>query len=71
MKRRIIRHVRFLILLSLIALLALPAVGNACDRNPGQSSAGLSAMRSSLAVAHPAKLKTSKHAAAARIWYLR
>jgi hypothetical protein len=54
---------RFLVLLSLIALLALPAVGNACDGNPGQSTANLSAQRNSLAAAHPAKQKKPKHAA--------
>jgi len=43
---------RLLVVLSLLALLAFPVAGNACDRNPGSSAAELSITRSALAVAH-------------------
>jgi hypothetical protein len=62
---------RFLVLVSLVALLALPAVGNACNGRPRSGAAGLAAERSSLAVAHPSsaakpKPKPKKHAAKAK-----
>jgi hypothetical protein len=63
---------RFLVLLSLVALLVFPAAGMACDRdpgNPGNTAAGLSITRSALAVVHigaKPKPKPKHHAAKAK-----
>lgn len=63
-----IRHVRFLVLLSLVALLAFPVAGTACDRNPGNTAAELSITRSALAVVHiGAKPKPKPRHHAARV----
>jgi hypothetical protein len=56
---------RYLIVLSLLALLAFPVAANACDFKPGPSPAELAVTRSALAVAHigaKPKAKATRHA---------
>ena len=60
---------RLLVLLSLIAVLVLPAAAaNACDRNPGSPTSGLLMQRTTLAVAYASarpQPKPKHHAAKA------